>query len=83
MGFVLHLENDLLKIDGATKIISSSQTQAEVETQSECIVVSGIEIEVKGLDLEKGEALISGKFNNIKFSKAKGQNQSFIKRIFK
>lgn len=83
MNFVLHLENDVLEIKGATKIVSSSHTQAVVETEQECVVITGSEIEVKGLDLEKTEALMSGKFVNIKFADSKGKKQPLLKRIFK
>lgn len=83
MNFFLHLENGMMHISGATKIVSSTQTQAVIETENDGIIISGSDIEVKGLDLEKGETIISGKFSNIKFSKAKEKKIPFVKRIFK
>ena len=83
MGYVLHMEDDLVEIKGASKVASSTQNQAIVETEDDSIIITGSEIEVKGLNLENGEVFIAGKFANIKFSKVKGKKQPFLKRIFK
>ena len=83
MNYVLHIENDIIEIKGATKVVSSTQTQAVVEVGDVGIIITGSEIEVKGLNLENGEVLLSGKFSNIKFANAKGKKQPLLKRIFK
>lgn len=80
---ILHLEGDLLLIKGATKIISSTQTQAVVETGENAIVLTGTNIEVKKLNLEEGEVCFNGKFSLIKFNEAIGQKTPLLKRIFK
>ena len=80
---ILHLEGDLLLIKGATKIISSTQTQAVVETGENAIVLTGTNIEAKELNLEEGEVCFNGKFSLIKLNEAIGQKTPLLKRIFK
>ena len=79
----LHIEGGLLEIHGATKVVSSSQTQAVVETGEKSVIISGNEIEVKKLNLEEGEVAFSGKFAVIKFGESAGKKPSLLKRIFK
>jgi len=82
MKGILHLENNILEIKGATRVVSSTQTQAVIETEESGIVITGSEIEVKSLNLEEGEVCLSGNISNIKFSSV-GKKQPFFKRIFK
>lgn len=79
----LTITGDILAISGATKIISSSPSQAIVQTAEEGILVTGSEIEVKKLDLQEGEVEFSGKFTAIKFGLSTGKKPSLLKRIFK
>ena len=83
MNYILHLENDMLEIKGATKVVSSTQTQAIIETTDCCINITGSEIEVKKLNLDEGEVLLAGKFVNLKLGQPSGKKQPFLKRIFK
>ena len=83
MGNIIHLENELLQIVGATKIVSATSSQAVVETSEKTIVVSGNDIEVKKLNLDDGEVVLSGKFENIKFVHPGNKKQPFLKRLFK
>ena len=50
-GFI-HLEGELLQIKGATKVTSSTPTQAMIELGGNAIVATGNGIEVKKLNLE-------------------------------
>lgn len=83
MENILHLEGENLQIKGATKVVSSTPSQAVIEVKEKIIVVSGNDIEVKKLSLEEGEVDLKGKFTMIKFSSAGDKKQPFIKRIFK
>lgn len=83
MNYILHLEDNLLQIKGATKVISSTQTQAVIQTGDCALVISGTEIEVKSLNLDDGIVCLYGKFGDIKLSHAGGKRQPFLKRIFK
>ena len=83
MGNIMHLEDNLLQIKGATKVVSTTQAQAVIEMQEECVVVSGKEIEVKKLNLEEQEVCLQGQLSQIKFEQCKGKTQPFLKRIFK
>ena len=82
MNYVFHIENNLIIIKGATKIISSTPSQAIIETGECGIVITGNNIEVKSLNLEENEVCISGQASNIKFSSSV-KKQPFLKRIFK
>ena len=81
-GFI-HLEGELLQIKGATKVTSSTPTQAMIELGGNAIVATGNGIEVKKLNLDEGEVVLSGKFSNMKLSEASGAKGSLLKRIFK
>lgn len=79
----LTISGDDLTIYGATRVVSSSQTQAVIETTEGGILVTGSDIEVKKLDLEGGEVLFSGKFSALKFGLSTGKKAPLLKRIFK
>ena len=79
---LLHLEGNTLTIKGATKIISSTPTQAAVETGEKAIVVTGTNIEVKSLNLDQGEVLFEGNFAIIKLE-ASVKKVPLLKRLFK
>ena len=83
MAEVLHLEGDCLLIKGATKVSSSTSTQAIVECGEKTYYISGNEMEVKKLNLEEGEVVFFGKFSIIKIGQSQGKKQPFLKRIFK
>lgn len=79
---LLHLEGDMLSLQGVTKVVSSSQTQAVVQCGESIVVLSGNNIEVKKLHLEEGEVCFQGNFTNIKLGE-KHEKQPLLKRIFK
>lgn len=83
MANIIHLEGDILEIKGATKVTSCVQNQAVIETGDNLIIASGIEIEVKKLNLEEGEVSIQGKITNIKLGTPSSKKMPFLKRIFK
>lgn len=79
----LVLSGDNLEILGATKVVSSSPTQAVVETKDGGILISGSDIEVKKLNLDEGQVAFSGKFSMLKFGTVSGKKTPLLKRIFK
>lgn len=83
MSNILHIENENLTIMGATKVVSTTPPQAVVEQGSVAVIITGNNIEVKKLNLEAGEVVLSGKFLNIKFGEPSAKKGSLIKRIFK
>lgn len=83
MANIIHIEGNLLQIIGATKVVSSTSTQAVVELGEKCVVLQGEKIEVKKLNLEAGEVCLEGEFSNIKFSNVTAKKGGFFKRIFK
>lgn len=79
----LNLNNqNILCINGAKKIVSCTQSQAVIDTDSKRIILTGTNIEVKKLNLEENEICLYGLFSNIKFSD-KHEKKSLLKRIFK
>ena len=79
----IHLENETLQITGATKVVSSTPTQSVIEIGGTAVILTGNNIEVKKLNLDEGEVVLNGKFNNIKFCEAGQKKGSLIKKIFK
>ncbi len=82
MNKFLHLEGDMLQIKGATKIVSSTTSQAVVETADSTIVVTGQNIEVKRLNLDEQDVCLSGTFSQLKFNSS-AVKVPLLKRIFK
>ncbi len=71
-----------ITINGATKVLSSTSTQAVVEVGDCNIVISGTNIEVTKLDLDNKEVIFSGNINSIKYT-TKQEKTNLIKRLFK
>ncbi len=83
MSNFISIENqNNININGATKVVSSTQNQAVVESEETSIIISGSDLEVKKLDLDNKEVSFSGKITNIKFS-GNSQKLPLLKRIFK
>lgn len=71
-----------LILTGATKVISSTSTQAVVEVGDTNIVISGTNIEVTKLDLDNKTVTFSGNINSVKYT-ANTEKTSLLKRMFK
>lgn len=71
-----------LTLVGATKVISSTNTQAVVEVGGCNVVITGSEIEVVRLNLENKEVEFSGTINSLKYVQ-KTEKTSVFKRLFK
>ncbi|MGN1201601.1 MAG: YabP/YqfC family sporulation protein [Candidatus Caccovivens sp.] len=71
-----------IKITNATKVISSTNTQAVVEVADSNIIISGNNIEVTKLDLENKEVQFKGEIAGIKYAH-KTEKVNIIKRLFK
>ena len=71
-----------LILTGATKIVSSTNTQAVVEVGDTNIVISGTNIEVTKLHLDNKTVTFSGNINAVKDT-AKTEKISLVKRMFK
>ena len=83
MAVFVSIENqNLIVIKGATKVCSSTQSQAVVQSGDTTITISGSDMEVKKLDLDGKEVCFAGKITNVKFS-SKADKQPLLKRIFK
>ena len=72
----------LLTIIGATKVVSSTNTQAVVEVGDTNVLICGNELEVVKLDLEDKEVEFSGNITSFKYINKK-ENTPLLKRIFK
>lgn len=83
MEEIILLNGNNLEIKGAKKVVSSTSSQAVIETVNKTIVISGDNIEVRKLNLEEGEVEFAGEFSLIKLAKAPGEKQPLFKRIFR
>lgn len=72
----------VLSILGATRVVSSTSTQAVVEVLDTNILIQGSELEVVKLNLDEKEVEFSGNITSFKYL-AKKEKISFFKRIFK
>ena len=70
-----------LDITGATKMLSSTGTQA-VEVGDCNIIISGTNIEITKLDLDNKQVSFSGDINAIKYSR-KAEKVGLVKRLFR
>lgn len=71
-----------ISLTGATKVISSTNTQAVVEVGNSNVVITGTNIEVTKLDLENKEVMFAGEITGIKYNQ-KTEKTNIIKRLFK
>ncbi len=71
-----------LIVKGASRVVSSTSTQAVVEVSDSNLVISGTNIEVTKLDLENKEVVFGGKINSLKYTQ-KTEKQGLLKRLFK
>lgn len=69
-------------IKGATKVLSVTATQAVVEVDNSCLVISGNNLEVTKLDLEGRSVELSGEIQNLKYTR-KQEKIGLFKRLFK
>ncbi len=82
MESVLIEDRKKITLHGATKVISSTSTQAVVEINETCAVITGNNIEVIRLNLENKEVVFSGNFISLKYTQ-KQEKTGLIKRLFK
>ena len=82
MQSILLEDKSKLTINGATKVLSSTNTQAIIEMQNQNLVISGQNIEITKLNLENSEVVFNGEINSIKYSQ-KSEKKNIIKRLFK
>lgn len=71
-----------ITLKGATKMISSTETQSIVEVGDCNIIITGQKLEITKLDLENKEVNIKGIINSLKYSQ-KTEKTNIFKRIFK
>lgn len=72
-----------IQIKGASRVVSSTASQAVVESKESTIIISGSGLEVRKLDLENSEVCFVGKISNIKFAALNSSKTPLLKRIFK
>ncbi len=82
MQSILLEDKSKLTINGATKVLSSTNTQAVIEMQDQNLIVLGQNIEITKLNLENNEVVFKGEINSIKYSQ-KNEKKNIIKRLFK
>lgn len=71
-----------ITITGATKMLSSTETQSVVEIGDCNVVISGQNLEITKLDLDNKEVNIKGLVNSLKYSQ-KADKTNLFKRLFK
>jgi len=82
METIILEERKKISLTGATKVVSSTSTQAVVEVGGSNVVISGSNMEVTKLNLDNKEVIFSGNINSIKYMQ-KTEKTNLIKRLFK
>lgn len=82
MESILIEERKKINIVGATRIISSTNTQAVIEIEKSNLVLMGNNLEITKLNLDNKEVSFSGEFLALKFSN-KADKTPLLKRLFK
>ncbi len=82
MESILIEDRKKLTLMGATKVISSTSTQAVVEVAGSNVVISGNNIEVVKLDLDNKQVIFAGSIVMVKYVQ-KTEKTPMFKRLFK
>ena len=84
---ILTLKNrKRLEINGVKKLESLNKTEFFVNTILGLLLVTGENLEMQHLDIEKGILWITGEINSLSYldeEKAKKKEEGFIKKLFK
>lgn len=79
---VILTERSRALISGVSDINEFDNNSIDLITTNGKMIIKGKELKVKGINIEKGEAEIEGKIDNISYS-SKVLDESVIKRLFK
>ena len=71
-----------LKVTGATKIVSSTSTQAVVEVGETSLIVVGTGLEITKLDLDNKEVCFLGIISSLRYAHS-ADKKGFFKKLFK
>ncbi|MDE6583457.1 MAG: hypothetical protein K2K31_02270 [Clostridia bacterium] len=71
-----------LDITGATKMLSSTGTQAVVEVGDCNVIITGTNIEITKLDLDNKQVSFNGDINSVKYNR-KTEKVGLVKRLFR
>ncbi len=82
MQTILIEDRKTIKIVGATRILSSTSSQASVEMNENNLIMSGNNLEITKLDLENGEVVFCGELSSLKFVN-KSEKTPLLKRLFR
>lgn len=76
----LYLDNrKLLKLEGISEIITSSETLLNIKLKDTHLQITGINMHIIKLDINAGIIEVEGLIDNIKY----GKNVNFFRRLFK
>ena len=72
-------------LTGVKDVVSFDEKEILLQTSEGRLQIRGSQLHVKGLDLEKGEALTEGKINSLSYitRNKPAQKDSLLKRMFR
>lgn len=80
---LLTLDNrKTLNLTGVEKVYGANETKVNLRVAGSQLCISGNSLSIDKLDVDSGSLTINGIVDEIKYSKARG-NESLFKRIFK
>ncbi len=81
---ILVRNRESLEITGISKIDSLNDETFVLETIFGQMIISGSNLEMRNLNIDKGELFISGQVNVIEYhDKAKKKNEGIMNKLFK
>ena len=81
-NFILNDRKEL-KLDGILSVVSFQEDSAELETNFGFCQITGKNLHMARLDLEKGEAEMTGEFESVYYPPSLGeQKKGFFQKLF-
>lgn len=82
---IIMVDREEMTIDGVTNLESYDDQEVVLETEQGMLIIKGEDINVKQLNLEKGNIIIEGLLKSLEYDDARGQkrNTGFFSRLLK
>ena len=78
-------KRETINVSGVIDVISFDEESVIAETELGIIIIRGVNLHVKRVNLENGELSISGEIDGLSYENqgAAGKGKSFVGRLFK
>lgn len=77
------IDRSKIEINSLIKIDTLNELEYVVETNFGTLIITGQNLEMQNLDMDKGILWIKGSIDKVDFEKSTKKEESFFKKIFK